>query len=239
MAEQTSENHPNPESAENGIPQKPFEAPEGSTSIVLVRHGATQPAHADRPFPSKDGHGDPELAPDGHEQAHLVGARLADLHSLEPYAALYVSSLIRTHQTAGPFNSHTGLDMIVEPDLREVHLGDYEGGLLRVKGAEGDPVVREVYRQERWDVIPGAEPWAEFQGRCVGAVERIREKHSGERVVVVVHGGVIGAVLAYVADSRRFAFVGADNASLNEITHLGDPFNRWILRSFNDTTHLV
>jgi probable phosphoglycerate mutase len=221
-----------------GVPQKPFEPPAGSTSITLVRHGATEPAHVGKSFPSRDGHGDPDLAPEGREQAELVGRRLALAHKERPFDAVYVTSLVRTLQTAEPFLSLSGMVSREEPDLREVHLGEYEGGLLRIKGAEGDPVVREVYQQERWDVIPGAESWESFQGRCVESILRIRDEYKGGRVVVVVHGGVISAILSHVTGSRPFAFVSADNASLSEIVHLDAPIDRWMLRRFNDTNHL-
>jgi probable phosphoglycerate mutase len=223
---------------DGGVPQRRFQAPDGSTTIHLVRHGATQPAHADRPFPTVDGHGDPSLAPEGVEQAGRVARRLLDEHGRAPFSAVYVTNLRRTAETAAPFVEATGLEVHVEPALREVHLGEYEGGLLRLRGAEGDPLVREVYLQERWDVLPGAERWEDFQGRCVAAVERIAGAHRGERVVVVVHGGVISAVLAHVTRSRNFAFVTADNASLNEIVHLAAPIDRWVLRRFNDVAHL-
>jgi len=223
---------------DGGVPQRRFRAPEGSTTIYLVRHGATEAAHPDRPFPTHEGHGDPALAPEGVEQARRVGKRLAEEHASEPFDAVYVTSLRRTHETAAPFLEATGLEMRIEPDLREVHLGEYEGGLLRLKGAEGDPVVRAVYTEERWDVIPGAENWSTFQRRCVAAVERIAAAHSGRRVVTVAHGGVIAAVLAYVARSRNFAFVSADNSSVSEIVHLSEPVDRWVLRRFNDVTHL-
>ncbi|MFN7148788.1 MAG: histidine phosphatase family protein [Microthrixaceae bacterium] len=223
---------------DGGVPQRRFQAPAGSTTIQLVRHGATQPAHTDRPFDTVDGHGDPGLAPEGVEQAELVCRRLSDEHRRAPFSAVYVTNLRRTAETAASFVRASGLDVRVEPGLREVHLGDYEGGLLRLRGAEGDPLVREVYLKERWDVLPGAEVWEDFQGRCVDAIERIASTHRGERVVVVVHGGVISAVLAHVTSSRNFAFVTADNASLSEIVHLDAPIDRWILRRFNDVAHL-
>ena len=223
---------------DGGVPQRRFSAPEGSTTIYLVRHGATEPAHRDRPFATAHGHGDPALAPEGVEQARRVAKRLAAEHEIEPFSVVYVTTLRRTHETAQPLLEATSLLKREEHDLREVHLGEYEGGLLRLKGAEGDPLVREVYSEERWDVIPGAEPWVDFQRRCVGAIERITEAHRGERVVAVVHGGVIAAVLSHVAKSRNFAFVSADNTSVSEIVHLGDPIDRWVLRRFNDLTHL-
>ena len=66
-------------------------------------------------------------------------------------------------------------------------------------------------------------------------IERIAAAHPDQRVVVVVHGGVIGEVLALAAASRPWAFVGADNAS---ISHLVVTEHRWVVRRFNDTTHL-
>lgn len=224
--------------SDGGVPQRRYAAPIGSTTVYMVRHGATLAAHPDRPFPTRDGHGDPDLAPEGIHQAELVARRLAIEHQENPFDALYVTNLIRTHQTAAPLAAAIGLTPVEEPELREVHLGEYEGGLLRLKGAEGDPLVQEVFLQERWDVIPGAEPWEEFQGRCVAAMDRIVAEHLGQRVVAVVHGGVIAAVMAQVAQSRNFAFVSADNCSVSEIVRLIEPIDRWVLRRFNDVTHL-
>ncbi len=223
---------------DGGVPQRRFTPPSGSTTIYLVRHGATQAAHPDRPFETRDGHGDPPLAAVGVDQARAVCARLEAEHALEPFASVYVTSLRRTLETATPFLDATGLDGRLEADLREVHLGDYEGGVMRLKGAEGDPLVREVYTQERWDIIPGAETWDAFQGRCVAAIERIVGQNQGQRVLAFVHGGVIGAVLSHVTRSRNFAFVGADNSSISEIVHMGQPIDRWALRRFNDMSHL-
>ncbi len=223
---------------DGGVPQRRFEPPAGSTTVYLVRHGATEAAHADRPFATMDGHGDPALAPEGVEQALKVCERLVAEHDIAPFSAIYVTSLRRTSETAAVFLEATGLEVRTEPDLREVHLGEYEGGLLRLKGAQGDPIVREVYAQERWDVIPGAERWEDFQGRCVASLERVVAAHPGERVVIVAHGGVIGALLAHVTEARNFAFISADNTSVSEIIRLAPPIDRWVLRRFNDVTHL-
>ena len=54
--------------------------------------------------------------------------------------------------------------------------------------------------------------------------------------MVVSHGGVIGQLLHRVAGSRRFAFSGADNASISEIVATPE---RIILRRYNDVAHLL
>jgi probable phosphoglycerate mutase len=63
----------------------------------------------------------------------------------------------------------------------------------------------------------------------------IVDAHPGGRVVVVVHGGVIGQLMATAAGSSPFAFNGSDNASISELVVDGD---RQIVRRFNDTAHL-
>ena len=102
---------------------------------------------------------------------------------------------------------------VVEADLREVFLGEWEGGLLRMKSADGDPVFAQVLAEQRWDVIPGAESREVFGGRLRRAVERITAAHPGGRVVVFSHGAAIGEMLAQATGSEPFAFVGPDNAS--------------------------
>jgi 2,3-bisphosphoglycerate-dependent phosphoglycerate mutase len=211
--------------------QARFQAPPGAAELILVRHGESEPAVEGRPFPLVDGHGDPALAPEGRTQADLVCRRLA----LEGVDAIYVTNLRRTAQTAEPLARHLGLEPTVEPDLREVHLGEWEGGELRRRVADGDPIVAKMWDEQRWDVIPGAEPADEFRDRVRGAIERIAAGHADQRVAVFAHGGTIGEVLAQATDARPFAFTGADNGS---ISHLVVTDDRWVVRRFNDTSHL-
>src|SRR5690606_37979979 len=144
------------------------------------------------------------------------------------------SSLTRTHQTAEPLSAHLGLTPRVEPELREVFLGEWEGGLYREKAAEGHPDFRRMQLEERWDAIPGAESNESLTSRTVAAIERIHQAHVDQMVAVVVHGGVIGAILAHAVQSRPFAFAGADNGSIH---HLVITPQRWIVRRYNDTGH--
>ncbi|MET0146343.1 MAG: histidine phosphatase family protein [Ilumatobacteraceae bacterium] len=212
--------------------QRPFHRPPGSTELLLVRHGESEPMVPGRPFPLVDGHGDPALAPEGRRQAERVGERLAHL----PIDAIYVTSLRRTHETAAPLASRVGIEPVVERDLREVHLGEWEGELYRQKVVERDPVAVRMLVEERWDVIPGAESSEALRARVRGALERIVAAHPDQRVVIVSHGGVIAEIMAQVTDTRRpFAFIGADNASISHVVVFGE---RWILRRFNDTAHL-
>ena len=214
--------------------QPRFRRPPGACELLLVRHGESAPAKAGEEFVLADGHGDPPLDPVGEEQAERVADRL--IESGEPIAAIYVTTLQRTHQTAAPLARRLGLDVRVEPDLREVHLGEWEGGHFRKHVAEGHPIAIEMMTKGRWDVIPGAERDEEFTARIKAAVQRIAAAHPDETVVVVSHGGVIGRIIVEAVKSPMgFAFAGADNASISHLVVVGE---RWIVRRFNDTAHL-
>jgi 2,3-bisphosphoglycerate-dependent phosphoglycerate mutase len=208
-----------------------FVPPPNSTALLLVRHGESEALPVGS-FPLVEGQGDPSLAPEGRREAVLVGKRL----EREGVTAIYTSTLVRTQQTAAPLAEALGLVPTIERDLREVYLGDWEGGLYRKKIADGDPIALRMLAEESWAVIPGAEPADTFARRLRGVIHRIAGDHVGERIVVVAHAGVIGEILAQAAESRPFAFLGANNASISEILVTPD---RWVIRSFNDSAHLV
>lgn len=218
--------------AEKEYRQHKFERPPGATDLILVRHGESRAARPSEPFPLLDGHGDPELAETGREQAERVAERLRHL----PVDAIYVTKLRRTHETAAPLSRHLGIEPRVNPDLHEVHLGDWEGGIFRVRAAEQHPVFLQMHEEERWDVIPGAEPQNRFADRVYRGIRSIAASHPDQMVVVVVHGGVIGQLAHVATGSRPFAFNGADNGS---ITHLVADGDQLVLRRFNDAAHLA
>src|SRR5947209_5073325 len=112
-----------------------FSLPEGATDLLIVRHGESAPARADAPAPTADGHSDPELAPEGREQAERLAERLVHEH----IDAIYVTTLQRTAQTAAPLAGRLGITPRVEPDLREVFLGEWEGMAFRKYVSEGHP----------------------------------------------------------------------------------------------------
>ncbi|MGI9608709.1 MAG: histidine phosphatase family protein [Acidimicrobiia bacterium] len=205
----------------------------GSCEILLLRHGESAPHREGDSVPLLDKQGDPPLAPEGVQQAERAAERL--ISTGEFIAAVYVTTLQRTRQTAAPLVKRLGLTPIVEADLREVFLGDWEGGEFRQRVADNDPVAEQMRSDQRWDVIPGAEPAADFSARVQRGIERITANHPDELVVAVVHGGVIGEVMARATGSTAFALGGADNAS---ISHLVVDGQRWIVRCFNDTSHL-
>jgi probable phosphoglycerate mutase len=215
------------------FPQRPFAVPADATEIVIVRHGASADAIEGEAFPLIGDHADPPLSPQGRRQADAVGARLADV----PLAGIFVTPLRRTAETAAPLAARAGLDPVVVESLHEVHLGAWEGGEYRIRAARRDPLVRRIFEEQRWDVIPGAEPMHALARRVrAGIADVIAAVGPGAIGAAFLHGGVIGELCRQATGSRPLAFVHVDNASVSRLVVF--PSGRWLLRSFNDTTHL-
>lgn len=211
--------------------QTKFSPPAGAADLLLIRHGRTEAARPGVSFPMKDGHGDPALHPEGEEQALAVANRL----ETEPLSAIYVTNLRRTHQTAAPLASRLKMDLRIEADLREIHLGDWDGGLYRIKAAENAPEFQRAFERQEWGEIPGAETTAQFHARVRAGLLRIAKAHPDERVAVVVHAGVVGAAMAIASGSQPFAFNRVANGSISRIVVSGE---QMIIQGFNDISHL-
>lgn len=215
--------------------QEDYSRPAGSIEVVLVRHGASEAAVEGQPFELLEGQADPDLSPAGRRQAQAVAEHLAD----EPLGGIYVTPLCRTAQTAAPLAALTGLQPVVVPELREVHLGELDGGAFRIAVRRRDPRVAKVFRTQRWDAIPGAEAMEAFEARTKAGLARMVEGlEPGATVAAVLHGGVIGELCRQASGSRALAFVHADNGSLTRLVLLPEPERRWWIRSFNEAAHL-
>lgn len=212
------------------FPQTLFQPEPGSAQLLLIRHGQSAPFEAGVPFDLVDGHGDPHLTDRGHYQATLVAERLTD----EPIETIYASTLTRAQQTAEPLAEKLGLPVEIEPDLREVFLGEWEGGLLRQKQAEGHPAALAARSEREWSLIPGAESNESLMERTTVAVERIAAANADRMVAVFCHGGVIGAVLGHTAGVNPFTFNGSRHTA---ISHLVIQPSGRVIRSFNDAAH--
>jgi len=211
--------------------RQPFNKHPGATELLLVRHGQSRAASLERPYDLVNGQGDPELSPEGVQQAEHLADRLVH----QKIDALYVTYLKRTAETAAPLVRRTKLEPQVEADLREVHLGDWEGGLFGVKAAESDPVFLEMLNQGEWGVIPGGESTEALRSRIQAALKRISKGHPDQTVMIVSHGGVIGQILSLATGARPFAFRYLDNSSISRVILAGEEMR---VRSVNDTSHI-
>jgi broad specificity phosphatase PhoE len=158
------------------------------TRVILVRHGETE-WNAKR---LAQGQADVPLNEVGIRQAHKIAHRLAE----ESLAAIYSSDLSRALDTAIAIaESSGGLQVGVDPDLREIDQGEWEGMDVR-EIAQRWP---EHWGDARhWQRRPGGESPTEVRERGLAAVERAVAAHPSSTIVLVTHGGPIRWISAQV-----------------------------------------
>jgi broad specificity phosphatase PhoE len=145
------------------------------TTILLARHGETDWNREGR----FQGWSDPPLNDVGREQARVLAAQLAD----DPFDAVYSSDLRRAYETALIVAEPHGVPVIADRGLREVNVGSWSG-LTR------DEIAARFPGAEHHD----GESRAEHLARVLATVERIACGHTGERILIVSHGGSLRAL---------------------------------------------
>ena len=187
-----------------------------STTLVFIRHAQA----ADR-----DAHGNLRLAGQvdlpltrhGRQQAEGL-RQLAP--RLQPVDGLYTSTLRRARGTAGPLAQALRLDARPWRSLREISCGELDGlPVTEVRSRYPrlwDANLAQADEQFRW---PGGESYRSFRGRVLRAVRRIVQTHTGRRVVIVTHAGVISQVLGMLAGepASRWERFRPAPASLTEV----------------------
>jgi probable phosphoglycerate mutase len=186
------------------------------TTILLARHGETD-WNSERRW---QGHADQPLNEAGREQARELAESLAG----RGVDAIYSSDLLRAHETARIVAERLGLFVEVDAGLREVDVGDWAGH-VHSEIERSDP---EGFRRWRaggkgWN---GGESYEQMGARVVATVLRIAERHAGETLLIVTHGGSIRACRATAAGleyaaSRVSAIGSMGNCEVAEL-HIAD-----------------
>ena len=154
-----------------------------ATRIIAIRHGETA-WNVDTRI---QGQLDIELNKTGRWQAQRVAQALAD----EPISAVYSSHLLRAWETAHAIAHHSGLSAQPCPDLRERGFGVFEGMTFPEIEAAWPDQARSWRRREPDWAPEGGESLAQLRARIVQTTSNLAQRHAGEQIVLVAHGGVM------------------------------------------------
>jgi uncharacterized phosphatase len=154
------------------------------TRIALVRHGQTDWNRIRR----IQGASDIPLNGVGRRQARDAGDKLAG----GGWNAVYSSPLSRAAETAEIIAERLGLfEPVPVPGLAERGYGLAEG----LTGTE----VRERFGR---GPVPGRESTESVLTRALDALDGLAQRHPDDGIVVVSHGGVIGALVRWLTNER-------------------------------------
>ncbi|MFN0182204.1 MAG: histidine phosphatase family protein [Aquabacterium sp.] len=202
----------------------------GFTRLLLVRHGETDHNATHR----LQGQLDIGLNALGLAQAAALPQALA--HEL--IQAIYTSDLLRTVQTAEPLSRALGLPAYADVGLRERAFGEFEGlAFEEIANRWPDLTLRWRSREPGFGA-PGGETLAGFAQRSVQAVAELAQRHGGQTIAVVTHGGVLDSLYRAAAgvDLQAPRSWRLPNAAINRLLFSEGQFS---LVGWCDDAHLL
>ncbi len=150
------------------------------TELWLIRHGQTDWNVEGR----WQGQSDVPLNTAGLAQARSLAGELAGKH----FDAIYCSDLQRARQTANILSAELNLSVQLDPRLREICQGEWEGKLI----SEVKQRYVQAFSQRAKDPVsaraPGGESTLEVATRLSQAADDIARAHPDGKVLVVSHG---------------------------------------------------
>lgn len=205
--------------------------------VFLIRHADALP-EADEIIPSGI-YDDLPLSRVGRTQAGAVAERLKSLS----FHAIYSSPLRRCQETAEPLLKQFRMQAVLVPEIREIRLGNPQplptdgdlDGLTQALQNRHAEIVRLAAGAGNWDAIPDSEPSHAFRQRVVKAIDELARQHTGERILIFTHGGVINAYIAETLGLQKDFFFPAANTSIT-VVRVGN--QRRVLYVLNDLAHL-
>lgn len=128
-----------------------------------------------------------------HEGWKAMAAQLTT-HSARPWQRVISSPLRRCYRFAQTMAEQLQLPLRQEPDLQEMHFGDWEGRNF-AELWEADPHMR-LWTQNPEQYAPtGGEALANFAERINRSLDRLLRDYAGQHLLIITHGGVIRLLL--------------------------------------------
>ncbi len=190
------------------------------TKLYLIRHGESE-ANRLRRFA---GNYDIDLTELGYAQAD----RIPLVFDSVQIDAIFASDLKRAYHTAVPLAHSRGLEIIKEPDFREIRAGKWEGALF-------DEILAQysadysVWKNDIGNAVcTDGESVAHLAERVQCAITRIAEDYKGKTVVIATHATPIRSLLSLwetgsLTSMKAFSWV--PNASVTTVSYENGRFS--------------
>jgi broad specificity phosphatase PhoE len=158
--------------------------------FCLVRHGQTD-WNLEGRF---QGQSDTPLNQNGREEAKLLAEKLSG----QSFEAIFSSDLRRAKETAIIIGKALGMSVTLEPRLREINQGEWEGQFVEDIRARNE---------ENWDRRtidpanfhpPGGESVTEVAKRTQAAMDDIDHQYPAGSVLIISHGLALATIICRV-----------------------------------------
>ena len=161
----------------------------GRTRIYLLRHGETVNT-TDGRF-RYNGHTDVDVTADGIAQLE----RQAETLKEHPICLVYSSGLIRSVKGAETIARAVSAETHHDERLKEIHAGRWEALTVDEVQARFPGEFEERFSDIVNFRIPGGENLLDVKARSLAAINELVERHKGEEIAIVAHGGINRLIL--------------------------------------------
>src|SRR5579883_112492 len=192
----------------------PAETEAAPTTLWLVRHAEVE----ERYHNVFGGRIDMELSPSGHKQAEALGRYFRG----KSFEAIYASPMKRARQTVECLTDRNGPAPLFKEELREGDFGDWTGlHWTQVKSKYGVSAFNWLDQIEAAGIANG-ECARMLRARLEPCLGEILQRHVGQNVMIVCHGGVIRGLLAILLDLPlpKMAAFEIEYASITQVVWL-------------------
>lgn len=160
------------------------------TTVDLLRHGQTIADDILR------GRIDVPLSDSGYQQMRLRVAPY--LNAGFPWQHLVTSPLQRCARFAEDLGREHAATVIVDHGFLEMDFGDWDGRPFAELKQENPELFARIWREPHKYGPPNGESFDSFMERITGAWNALVERHRGEHLLLICHGGVIRGLLAAI-----------------------------------------
>jgi broad specificity phosphatase PhoE len=159
------------------------------TKFYLIRHGQTDWNLTGR------WQGQSPDAPPLNETGRVQALAILDQLPHEDISVIYCSDLLRARQTAEVIAEPLGLMVVLDPRLREMNLGAWEGMLSRDIEVQYPRELEERIQNPFEAHAPQGESPREVAERVLAVVDEIARKHPNDSVLIVSHGVALAIII--------------------------------------------
>ena len=162
------------------------------TKIYLIRHAEAE----GNLYRRMHGHYNSLITDNGYRQIQALAERFQDIH----IDAVYSSDLFRTMTTARAICDTKNLPLTTRPDLREIHMGDWEDRTFAAIAMVEPEMMGYFSQSSPLYRAPNGESFQEVRDRGSAAILDIAAQHEGQTVAIFAHGTLIRNSLAVFQD---------------------------------------
>ncbi|MDP3727357.1 MAG: class I tRNA ligase family protein, partial [bacterium] len=174
---------------------------EPRTKLILARHAEAE-NNRHHLLSSEVGEGSPPLSEAGRQRAGKMAKELRR----SGIDLIFSSDVRRARETAEAIGRAVGKPVKLDPRLREISMGEFEG---KPDHAYGDHFQNQAEKYEKR--VPGGESLREVKKRMLSFALEMQANHPGKTVLAVSHGDPLWALRGALSgfDDRRSAGDGS------------------------------